>query len=103
LDTDVPRHPERQFMQHLRAGGWLKAATLPSGPKLIESLLNKGLPLRTDIAGSVCQARKSCFCSHASGGHGHIFYQWSGGFSGFFPRFGRAVLSHRKRQCALTP
>jgi hypothetical protein len=42
LDTDVPRHPERQFMQHLRAGGWLKAATLPSGPKLIESLFNKG-------------------------------------------------------------
>jgi hypothetical protein len=41
LDMDVPRHPERQFMQHLRAGGWLKAATLPSSPKLIERLLNK--------------------------------------------------------------
>ena len=42
MKTDVPRHPERQFMQHLRAGGWLKAATLPYSPKLIENLLKKG-------------------------------------------------------------
>jgi hypothetical protein len=33
---------ERQFMQHLRAGGWVKMSALPPGPKLIDGLLNKG-------------------------------------------------------------
>ncbi len=37
------KHHERQFMQHLRGGGWVKArSTAPVGPKLIESLLGKG-------------------------------------------------------------
>jgi DNA-binding PadR family transcriptional regulator len=39
---DVPNHRERQFMQHLRAGGWLKASAAPAGEKLIENLLAKG-------------------------------------------------------------
>jgi hypothetical protein len=30
LQLDVPRHPKRQFMQHLQGGGWLEAATLLS-------------------------------------------------------------------------
>jgi hypothetical protein len=34
-------HRERQFMQYLRAGGWVKALTLPSNPKIIEGLLSK--------------------------------------------------------------
>jgi hypothetical protein len=33
---------ERQFMQHLRAGGWVKASAAPAGAKLIERLLGKG-------------------------------------------------------------
>jgi hypothetical protein len=41
----IVSHRERQFMlQYLRSGGWAKAANLPPGRKLIESLLNKGLP-----------------------------------------------------------
>jgi hypothetical protein len=35
-------HRERQFMQHLRGAGWVKAIALPDSPKLIASLLNKG-------------------------------------------------------------
>ena len=38
----IVSHRERQFMQYLRSGGWAKAANLPPGRKLIESLLNKG-------------------------------------------------------------
>jgi hypothetical protein len=34
-------HRERQLMQYLRAGGWVKAATMPSSPKVIEGLLSK--------------------------------------------------------------
>jgi hypothetical protein len=29
-------------MQHLRAGGWVKASVAPAGEKLIENLLGKG-------------------------------------------------------------
>jgi hypothetical protein len=39
---DVPTHPERQFMQHLRSGGWVKASAAPAGARLIENLLSKG-------------------------------------------------------------
>ena len=38
----VPNHRERQLMQYLRGGGWVKASTLPPGPRLIEGLLLKG-------------------------------------------------------------
>jgi hypothetical protein len=37
-----PNHRERQFMQYLRAGGWIDADTLPSSPKTIKNLINKG-------------------------------------------------------------
>jgi DNA-binding PadR family transcriptional regulator len=33
---------ERQFMQHLRSGGWVKAIALPDSPKLIQNLVGKG-------------------------------------------------------------
>ena len=39
---DVPTHRERQFMQYLRAGGWVKASVIPAGARLIETLLAKG-------------------------------------------------------------
>jgi hypothetical protein len=38
----VPTHRERQFMQHLRGGGWVKASVAPAGEHLIKNLLAKG-------------------------------------------------------------
>ena len=38
----VPNHRERQIMQYLRNGGWVKASVLPAGTRLIEGLLAKG-------------------------------------------------------------
>jgi len=35
-------HPERQFMQHLRGAGWIKASALPPSARLLEKLLQKG-------------------------------------------------------------
>lgn len=35
-------HRERQFMEYLRAGGWVKAFSLPSSPRVIAGLLHKG-------------------------------------------------------------
>ena len=35
-------HPERQFMQHLRGAGWIKARVLPPSAKIVEKLLQKG-------------------------------------------------------------
>jgi hypothetical protein len=34
-------HRERQVMQYLRVGGWVKAASMPSSPKVIGDLLSK--------------------------------------------------------------
>jgi hypothetical protein len=39
---DIPSHRERRYMQHLRAGGWVKANLVPAGTRLIENLLAKG-------------------------------------------------------------
>src|ERR1700694_5347790 len=38
----LPAHRERQFMQHLRGGGWVKASAAPAGELLIINLLAKG-------------------------------------------------------------
>jgi DNA-binding PadR family transcriptional regulator len=38
----VPHHRERQLMQHLRAGAWVKATAVTGGPILIANLLKKG-------------------------------------------------------------
>jgi hypothetical protein len=38
----APRHYERQFMEHLRGAGWVKAAALPDSRKTIENLISKG-------------------------------------------------------------
>src|ERR1700694_6256433 len=42
LEMGAPTHRERQLMQHLRGGGWVKASVAPGGEKLIENLLAKG-------------------------------------------------------------
>jgi len=34
---------ERQFMQHLRGGRWIRAGQLPESPKVMENLLKSGL------------------------------------------------------------
>ena len=49
----VPNHRERQLMQYLRGGGWVKASTLPPGPRLIEGLLLKGWIEQQDVAGEI--------------------------------------------------
>ena len=38
----VPNHRERQLMQELRDVGWVRAIALPSSPRTIGGLLNKG-------------------------------------------------------------
>jgi hypothetical protein len=41
--SETPNHRQREFMQHLRAGGWVKAIAIATGgPVLIAKLLNKG-------------------------------------------------------------
>jgi hypothetical protein len=37
-----PNHRERQFMQHLRGVGWIKAGTLPSNRRTVKNLLQRG-------------------------------------------------------------
>jgi hypothetical protein len=37
-----PNHRQRQFMQHLRGVGWIKARTLPPNERTVKSLLQKG-------------------------------------------------------------
>jgi predicted transcriptional regulator len=43
-EPHLPTHRERQFMQHLRAGGWVKPSAIPvsAGPALVANLLKKG-------------------------------------------------------------
>lgn len=36
------RHPQRQFMQYLRHGKWMRAASLPPAQKTIAKLLDRG-------------------------------------------------------------
>ena len=38
----IPVHYERQFLQYLEVGGWVKATELPNSPGIIERLLAKG-------------------------------------------------------------
>ena len=40
--ADVPNHRERQLLQELRGGGWIKAGMFPPGSVVILNLLNKG-------------------------------------------------------------
>jgi hypothetical protein len=42
MKTDVPNHRERQFMEPLRGGGWVKASKSPPSPIVIANLLAKG-------------------------------------------------------------
>jgi hypothetical protein len=38
----APNSRERQFMQHLRGAGWVKAFELPHGPRILANLIKKG-------------------------------------------------------------
>ena len=42
MKTEVPSHRERQVMQNLSVGGWVKASMLPPSPTVISNLLDKG-------------------------------------------------------------
>lgn len=37
-----PNSRERQFMQHLRGAGWVKASGLPNSPRILGNLIGKG-------------------------------------------------------------
>jgi hypothetical protein len=37
----VPNHREREFMQHLRGRGWVKAAQLPDAKTTLKRLMEK--------------------------------------------------------------
>jgi hypothetical protein len=48
----LPNHRERQLMQYLRGGGWVKMTLLPDSPGLIKKLLEKRwIEQRTDVSG----------------------------------------------------
>jgi hypothetical protein len=47
---NTPSHHERQFMQRLRGGGWVKASVAPAGAKLTENLVAKGWIEKRDLA-----------------------------------------------------
>ena len=38
----VPTHPQRQFMQYLRSGTWVRAIDLPDRPKVVAKLVRNG-------------------------------------------------------------
>lgn len=38
----VPTHPQRQFMQYLRTGAWVRAIDLPDRPKVVARLVRNG-------------------------------------------------------------
>lgn len=42
-------HLGRQFMQRLRGAGWVKASALPPSPRLVQTLLQKGLDRNNKI------------------------------------------------------
>lgn len=40
--AEVPTHPQRQFMQYLRAGAWVRAIDLPDRRKVVARLVKNG-------------------------------------------------------------
>ena len=40
--AQVPTHPQRQFMQYLRPGAWVRAFDLPDRPKVVARLIRNG-------------------------------------------------------------
>ena len=40
--AERPTHPQRQFMQYLRAGAWVRAIDLPDRPKVVAKLVRNG-------------------------------------------------------------
>jgi hypothetical protein len=54
--ANLPTHRERQFMQHLRGAGWVKASSIPVpvGPAVIASLLKKGWIEQRGTGNEIC-------------------------------------------------
>lgn len=53
MTTLTPNHRERQFLQYLRSGGWVKASLLPPNQRLIDNLLGKAwLEKQSDADGT---------------------------------------------------
>jgi len=52
----LPTLRERQFMQHLRAGGWVRSSSMlvSAGPTLIASLLKKGWIEQRGAGNEIC-------------------------------------------------
>lgn len=42
LRAQVPTHPQRQFMQYLGSGAWVRAIDLPDRPKVVAKLVGNG-------------------------------------------------------------
>jgi hypothetical protein len=40
--AQVPTHPQRQFMQYLGSGAWVRATDLPDRPKVVARLVGNG-------------------------------------------------------------
>ncbi len=51
---EIPNHNERQLLQQLESGGWLKAVTMPSSPAFVDKLLLKGWIEKGIIDGRLC-------------------------------------------------
>jgi hypothetical protein len=49
-----PNRRERQIMQYLRAGSWVRAVSMPSSPKVIEDLLGKAWIDRRGSGSDLC-------------------------------------------------
>ena len=51
VDTLPVKQRERQFMQHLRGGQWMRKGQLPESPKVLDTLLRNGLVERNEVQG----------------------------------------------------
>jgi hypothetical protein len=50
----IPNQRERQIMQELRGGGWVKSFALPPSPRILEGLLAKGWIEQRGAANDLC-------------------------------------------------
>jgi hypothetical protein len=55
--NEYPSHRERQFMQRLRGGGWVKASVAPAGAKLTENLVAEGWVEKRGLAATEITCR----------------------------------------------
>jgi hypothetical protein len=54
MGQTTTNHRERQLMQYLQSGNWVKASMLPASDRLLKNLLHKGwIELRQDSNGAL--------------------------------------------------